>query len=79
MLSEEQIKEVLIRQREIILSKEYGVERTALKEIEAKIKLPHVVVVTGLRRSGKSTLLRQVISKQYKDKDFYYINFEDER
>ena len=79
MLSEEQIKEVLIRQRQTILSKEYGVERTALQEIEAKIKLPHVVVITGLRRCGKSTLLRQVISKHYKDNDFYYLNFEDER
>jgi len=79
MVSEEQMKEVLIRQRQIILNKEYGIERTALKEIEAKSKIPHVVVLTGLRRSGKSTLLRQLISKQYKDKDFYYINFEDER
>ena len=54
-------------------------ERTLLKEIESKIKLPHVVVLTGLRRSGKSTLLRQLIKRNYKDEDFYYINFEDER
>ena len=79
MLSETEIKEILVRQREIILGKKYGVERTVLKEIESKIKLPHVVVLTGLRRSGKSTLLRQLIKKHYKDEDFYYINFEDER
>ena len=79
MLSEEQIKEILIRQRETILNKGYGVERTVLKEVESKIKLPHVVVLTGLRRSGKSTLLRQIIRKHYYDEDFYYINFEDER
>ncbi len=79
MLSEEQIKEILVKQKEIILNKEYGIERSILKEIESKIKLPHVVVLTGLRRSGKSTLLRQLIKKQYKDEDFYYINFEDER
>ena len=79
MLSEEEIKEILARQREIMLNKDYGIERTALQEIESKTKLPHVVVLTGLRRSGKSTLLRQLIKKLYQDKDFYYINFEDER
>ncbi|MCX6741823.1 MAG: ATP-binding protein [Candidatus Pacearchaeota archaeon] len=79
MLSEEQIKEVLVRQRENILSKPFGVERTILKEVESKIKLPHVIVLTGLRRSGKSILLRQIIKKHYNDEDFYYISFEDER
>ncbi len=79
MLSETEIKEILVRQRETILNKKYGVERTVLREIESKIRLPHVVVLTGLRRSGKSTLLRQLIKKHHKDEDFYYINFEDER
>ncbi|MBU0894882.1 MAG: ATP-binding protein [Nanoarchaeota archaeon] len=79
MLSESEIKEILIRQKEVILNKEYGIERTVLREVESKIKLPHVVVLTGLRRSGKSTLLRQLIKKHYNDEDFYYLNFEDER
>ena len=79
MLSEDEIKEILIKQRETILKKNYGVERSVLKEVESKIKLPHVIVLTGLRRSGKSTLLRQLIKKHYHDEDFYYINFEDER
>ena len=79
MLSEDEIKEILVRQRETILKKKYGIEREVLNEVESKIKLPHVVVLTGLRRSGKSTLLRQLIKKHYKDEDFYYINFEDER
>jgi len=79
MLSESEIKEILARQRDTILNKKYGIEREVLKEVESKIKLPHVVVLTGLRRSGKSTLLRQLIKKHYKDEDFYYINFEDER
>ena len=79
MLSEAEIKEILVRQKETILNKKYGIERTVLKEVESKIKLPHVVVLTGLRRSGKSTLLRQLIKKHYKDENFYYLNFEDER
>jgi len=79
MLSETEIKEIIVRQRETILNKKYGIERTILKKVESKMKLPHIVVLTGLRRSGKSTLLRQLIKKKYKDEDFYYINFEDER
>jgi len=79
MLPEAEIKEIIVRQREIILNKKYGVERAVLKEVEPKIKLPHIVVLTGLRRSGKSTLLRQIIKKHYNDEDFYYLNFEDER
>jgi len=79
MLSEVEIREILVRQRETILNKKSGVERIVLGEVESKTKLPHVVVLTGLRRSGKSTLLRQLIKKHYKDEDFYYINFEDER
>ena len=79
MISNTEIQEILIRQRETILSKNYGVEREILKELESKSRLPHIVVLTGLRRSGKSTLLRQLIKKKYKDEDFYYINFEDER
>src|SRR3989344_671751 len=79
MLSEEQIKEVLMKQRETILAKKFGIERDILKEIKLKINIPHVVVFTGLRRSGKSTILRQLIKKEYNDEDFYYINFEDER
>ncbi len=79
MLSEAEIKEILVKQRETILAKKYGIERVVLKEVESKIQLPHVVVLTGLRRSGKSTLLRQLIKKHYYDEDFYYINFEDER
>ena len=79
MLTEDEINGIVASQRETILRKKYGIEREALKELGQKIKLPHIVVLTGLRRSGKSTLLRQLIKKHYHDKDFYYLNFEDER
>ena len=79
MISKDQLKQTLVEQRDAILQRPCGVERTILKSIGKKIKLPHIVVLTGLRRSGKSTLLRQLMKKHYEDKDFYYINFEDER
>jgi hypothetical protein len=35
-------------------------------------------VVKGLRRCGKSTLLKQIITSRFAD-DFFYFNFDDER
>jgi len=79
MLSKDQIKQILVSQRETILKKDFGLPRTMLSYIGDKKKLPHVIVLTGLRRSGKSTLLKQIIETYYDNKDFYYITFEDER
>jgi uncharacterized protein len=79
MLSKEQIKQIIISQRENILKKDFGIERSVLKEIKEKKKLPHIIVITGVRRCGKSTILKQIIERYYPNKDFYYINFEDER
>ena len=79
MLSKDKLKQILVEQRERLLKVPLGVEREVLSIIEKKRKLPHIVVITGLRRCGKSTLLRQIIKKFYSDTDFYYINFEDER
>ena len=79
MLTKEQLKQLLFEHHDIILRKELGVKRELLKIVETKIKLPHVLVLTGLRRSGKSTILRQIIKQYYNDKNFYCINFEDER
>lgn len=79
MLTKEQLKQIVVSQRENILKKSFGIERSVLKEIEQKRKMPHVVVITGVRRCGKSTLLKQIIEQYYKNKEFYYINFEDER
>ena len=79
MICKEQIKQILVDQRAAILNKHFCIERNILAEIKEKIKLPHVIVLTGLRRVGKSTLLRQIIKEYFADTNFYYINFEDER
>ncbi|MFH1199895.1 MAG: ATP-binding protein [Candidatus Micrarchaeota archaeon] len=79
MLSKEQLKQVLSEQRVAFLKKDFGVERAALSSAGEKLKLPHVVVLSGLRRTGKSTLMRQIVKKFYSDEAFYYVSFEDER
>ncbi len=73
------LKLVLVEQRESLLQKPIGIKREVLDHIVSKIKLPHIIVLTGIRRCGKSTLLRQIIDDTYNNDDFYYINFEDER
>lgn len=73
------LKLVLVEQRESLLQKPIGIKREVLDHIVSKINLPHIIVLTGIRRCGKSTLLRQIIDDMYNNDDFYYINFEDER
>lgn len=77
-MTSESLKSVLQEQLNLFNSKELGVEREVLKTISKSVKSPHVLVITGLRRVGKSTLLAQ-IAKKYLNNKFYYVNFEDER
>lgn len=73
-----QLKEIVVQQREELKEKDRGIARESLEEIRKYLKIPHVVIISGVRRSGKSTLLTQIIS-QWFDEKFYYLNFEDER
>jgi uncharacterized protein len=65
-------------QHEAFMARDLGVQREILEELSDSIKAPQVVVITGLRRVGKSTLLTQIANK-YLSEDFYFVNFEDER
>lgn len=77
-MSLDSLKSILKEQYDLFVSKDLGTEREILKTLSKPIKSPHVLVITGLRRVGKSTLLAQ-IAKKYLAQKFYYINFEDER
>jgi len=72
------LKEVILEQRQIQESLEPGIKRENLPFIKKYFSLPHSIVISGIRRSGKSTLLSQIIRDHYKD-NYYYFNFEDER
>jgi len=76
--SKDQIKTMLIEQFDSFWARDTGIERTQLAEVERAAHVPHTVIVSGLRRVGKSTLLAQMAHKLGKDA-FYYINFEDDR
>ncbi|MBN2065513.1 MAG: ATP-binding protein [Candidatus Thermoplasmatota archaeon] len=67
------LSQLIIEQKKIFEKDIQIVKRDIAENI---ISSPKIIVITGVRRSGKSTLLRQ-LSKHYKN--FSYINFEDER
>lgn len=51
------------------------IERTLLPDLP---NIPtHALILSGVRRCGKSTLLRQFVRKQFQD--IFYLNFEDIR
>lgn len=76
--SKDQIKAMLLEQHQAFWQYDTGVERTALAEVERAAQLPHAVIISGLRRVGKSTLLAQLAHRLGKDQ-IYYIDFEDDR
>lgn len=72
------LKEIILEQEKDRQGLDRGVPRAALDVVLRHAALPHAVVVSGVRRCGKSTLLNQVINNFYKN-GVYYFNFEDER
>lgn len=68
------LEKIVLDQAKTFQQKEKGV----LREIDfAKyLKTKQITVITGARRSGKSTLLRQ-FSENFKE--YFYLNFDDER
>jgi len=66
----ETIRHVVQAQREEIAREPVGIRREAAKTID--LSLPHVLTITGVRRCGKSTLLRQLMTR-----NDVYCNFED--
>lgn len=66
----EDIRELLIRQRKIY--EEFLIERERRSDLDALDEF--VTVITGVRRCGKSTLLKQAFFEES-----YFVNFDDER
>lgn len=67
------LKLTILEQRDFFDQPGKFVERRVDK---SAVKSKKVTVITGVRRGGKSTLLKQ-IAKNYKG--YYYLNFEDDR
>lgn len=72
MLKQEVLSEIIEIQRKWILELPKGIERERLNEINLLPKF--AIIISGIRRCGKSTLLTQILKSQ---KNFYYLNLED--
>lgn len=69
---------LLTEQMERFTHLDSGQPREALQQCGALLSAPFIIVISGLRRTGKSTLQAQ-IARTYFPNDYYYINFDDER
>ncbi len=76
-ITRELLASVLQEQRDDFKRKDRGVKRELLTKIEPYIDTPHAIVISGLRRVGKSTFLAQ-IADAWLD-NYYVVSFEDER
>jgi len=72
MIIKEELRKIVRAQRKDILLVNESVKREKLKEV--KVEKSFAIILSGVRRCGKSTLLRQMIQES---KNFYYFNFED--
>lgn len=68
------LKELLVEHDQRKLPKPL-VQRELWSTLNNHLQTPFIVIVSGVRRSGKSTLLMEVREKI----DNYYVNFDDER
>lgn len=74
MILKETIAETVGSQKEFILGADKGIEREMLPGI--RLIPGYATVISGIRRAGKSTLLKQLTSDKT---SFAYLNFEDVR
>ncbi|HBL77957.1 MAG: AAA family ATPase [Bacteroidetes bacterium GWF2_42_66] len=75
MIQIEFLKEILLHQHENILSKDTGMAREQIQSLPDSKS--HALIVSGIRRCGKSTLLFQLLREKFPDA--IYLNFDDPR
>lgn len=74
MILKDTLREIIKSQKEELIYSEPLVKRNILNKID--LDLPHATIIAGIRRCGKSTLLKQMIKNI---NTAYYMNFEDPR
>lgn len=77
-MNKERIKEIMLDQKEAFNKQKQLISRDIL--LDSFIASEQVIIISGVRRCGKSSLL-YLIKEQMnlKDQDYCYFNFDDER
>ena len=70
-----ELRDIAASQKEQAEALDTGLEREALASLPDM--LTHALIVSGIRRCGKSTLLHQFTRKR--GRDYFYLNFDDLR
>lgn len=77
-INRDRLKEIMLDQKQVFSGNKDLIKRDV--ELESYIKTEQVVVITGVRRCGKSSLLYLLKERmQLKDEDYCYFNLDDER
>ena len=74
MILKETLRDIVRLQRDELAGIPTGIERQLLHTID--VRSPFIIILSGVRRCGKSTLLHQIINSL---DHYYYFNFEDPR
>jgi len=77
MISKSILAQVIKDQKEEFNNLTGTVKRDEFKEV-ISYSGASALILKGLRRCGKSTLLKQLIDKKFRD-NFFYFNFDEER
>ena len=78
-MNTQNLKEIIIRQNQLFETDNEFTTREVFSKIGDYITIPHILVISWLRRVGKSTLMKQIKSSFFASQNNIYLNFEDEK
>ena len=83
-MEKNKLKELILEHKTRFLARDHLTKRDIQKSIEPYLKQREIILITGVRRSGKSSLMRlicdDVITKfNIPVSNILYLNFEDDR
>ncbi|MDI6792689.1 MAG: ATP-binding protein [bacterium] len=83
-MEKDKLKELIIEHKERFLTKKDLIKRKIQANINSYLKHREIIVITGIRRGGKSSLMKLIADDLVEEfnvpvSNILYLNFEDER